>query len=240
VIKKYREVEIIYDRESQFEGRCDQRSGIDPEQGRPNLFTGAGISADSGMPTYRGVGGLYKNQDTEEGVAIEVALSGPMFQSRPGLTWKYLLQIGSVCMSAEPNPAHRCIAALEQEKPDVHVMTQNVDGLHRRAGTRNLVEVHGNVYELYCTGCRQHYTPGDILDDYSGSGELPPRCGKCNGIVRPNIVLFEEMLPHDVSDKLERLSLMDFEMIFVVGTTAIFPYINYPVMNAAQRGIPTV
>lgn len=204
------------------------------------FITGAGISADSGMPTYRGVGGLYDDRDTEEGMGIEIALSGQMFEERPELTWKYLMQIGSACVGAKPNSAHRYIAALEQEKPDVHVMTQNVDGLHRRAGSDNLLEVHGNIYELYCTDCRRHYTSGEILDDYSGSGELPPRCGECNAVVRPNIVLFGEVLPPNVTEGLGRFSMMNFEMIFVVGSTAVFPYISCPVMEAAGRGIPTV
>src|ERR1700759_4605688 len=95
------------------------------------FLTGAGLSADSGMPTYRGVGGLYVDTKTDEGFPIEVALSGPMFRRSPELTWKYLWQIGSACVGARPNPAHEFMARLESEKSEVWVLTQNVDGLHR-------------------------------------------------------------------------------------------------------------
>ena len=101
------------------------------------FVTGAGVSADSGLPTYRGVGGLYDGEDTEDGVRIEDALSGPMFAKRPALTWKYLWQIGSSCVGAVPNAAHNIIAAIEAEKHDVWVITQNVDGLHRSVGSKN-------------------------------------------------------------------------------------------------------
>ena len=118
-------------------------------QSRRVLFvTGAGISADSGLPTYRGVAGLYEDKETEDGFPIEVALSGDVFALRPDITWKYLAQIERNCRGAKPNAAHRAIAELEKRLPFVQVFTQNVDGLHRTAGSRNLIEVHGNLAEL--------------------------------------------------------------------------------------------
>src|SRR5947209_5837685 len=104
-------------------------------QSRSLLFiTGAGLSADSGLPTYRGVGGLYNGRDPEEGLPIEVLLSGDCFAARPELTWKYLLQIERAGRGAKPNRGHEVIAALESRFERVWVLTQNVDGLHRRAG----------------------------------------------------------------------------------------------------------
>ncbi|MHB8899035.1 MAG: Sir2 family NAD-dependent protein deacetylase, partial [Thermoguttaceae bacterium] len=91
------------------------------------FITGAGVSADSGLPTYRGVGGLYNRGETDDGVTIEEALSGPMLEVRPDLTWKYLWQIGEACRGALPNAAHRIMAELESEKAEVWVLTQNVD-----------------------------------------------------------------------------------------------------------------
>src|SRR5574343_1214530 len=105
------------------------------------FITGAGISADSGLPTYRGVGGLYAGAPTAEGVRIEEALSGEMFAAHPDITWKYLLQIEEGCRDARPNAAHRAIAWLEKHLDRVMVFTQNVDGLHRQAGSREIIEL---------------------------------------------------------------------------------------------------
>ncbi|MDR1461806.1 MAG: NAD-dependent protein deacylase, partial [Azoarcus sp.] len=110
---------------------------------RPLFITGAGISADSGLPTYRGIGGLYNDRQAEEGISIEEALSGHMLAHRPELTWRYIGQIERNCRDAEPSAAHRLIAALEAEKPGTWVLTQNIDSLHRTAGSKNLIEIHG-------------------------------------------------------------------------------------------------
>ena len=135
------------------------------------FVTGAGLSADSGLPTYRGIGGLYERTGTDDGVPIERALSGPMFRRRPELCWKYIHQIEASCRGAEPNLAHRVIAALEGRLPRVVTLTQNVDGLHARAGSRDLIEIHGNLRELRCTACP--WT--DRVEDYADLPPLP-RC----------------------------------------------------------------
>jgi NAD-dependent deacetylase len=200
------------------------------------FLTGAGVSADSGLPTYRGVGGLYDGDATDEGVAIETALSGPMFRSRPELTWKYLWQIASACHGARPNAAHRIIAEIEAARPEVWVVTQNVDGLHRAAGSRNLVEVHGHMYDLFCSACGGGFDASALLDGGDAAPELPPRCERCGGVVRPRVVLFDELLAPDVARSLTRLALTDFDVVVAVGTTAEFPYIREPVLRAGQRG----
>ena len=204
------------------------------------FVTGAGVSADSGLPTYRGVGGLYDGEDTEDGVRIEEALSGPMFAIRPALTWKYLWKIGSSCIDAVPNAAHRIIAAIESEKHDVWVITQNIDGLHRSAGSRNLIEVHGHMYDLYCTQCGCDYTATELLSDFRVLPTLPPQCTKCDGIVRPRVVLFEESLPFSVVQAMDELSTKDFDVVFAIGTSAVFHYIQQPLSLAQSRNKPTV
>src|SRR5574343_1955841 len=139
-------------------------------QARRVLFiTGAGISADSGLPTYRGVGGLYDSAVTAEGLRIEEALSGEVFALHPEITWKYLIQIEESCRGALPNAAHRAIAQLERHLERVMVFTQNVDGLHRAAGSTDIVEIHGNLQELACTACDHEEVAGDM----SGR-EIPP------------------------------------------------------------------
>ena len=208
---------------------------------RSVLFvTGAGISADSGLPTYRGVGGLYDGAHTEDGVSIEEALSGPMFARRPALTWKYMWQIGAACSGAAPNAAHKVIADIEAEKEDVWVITQNVDGLHRAAGTQNLVEVHGDMFDLYCVRCGCEYTAGKLLESFQGQPTLPPICRQCGGVIRPRVVLFEETLPVGVLQSLTELSARDFDVVFAIGTTAVFPYIRWPIERAQENRRATV
>ena len=207
----------------------------DLKRARRLLFiTGAGMSADSGLPTYRGIGGLYEDQITEDDVPIEVALSGDMLKLNPQLTWKYLHQIESSCRGARYNRGHEVIAGL-QDRYDVCVLTQNIDGFHRDAGSRNVIEMHGNVHGLECMGC------GQTLDvpDYSQL-EMPPRCGHCNGMLRPRVVLFGEMLPNAALDHYYRELAMGFDMVFSIGTTSVFPYIAGPVLESARAGIPTV
>ena len=204
------------------------------------FVTGAGVSADSGLPTYRGVGGLYEAEDTEDGVSIEEALSGPMFAVRPSLTWKYLWQIGSSCVGAIPNAAHRIISEIEAEKSCVWVITQNIDGLHRAAGSRNLIEVHGNSFDLFCTECGQEYRAGELLSDYRIQTTLPPICTQCEGIIRPKVVLFEEALFQEVVDSLIEIPEKNFDIVIAIGTSALFHYIKLPILWAQSTGKPTV
>ena len=113
------------------------------------FITGAGMSADSGLPTYRGQDGLYRAQEsTAHGLSIEQALSGPMLRLRPDITWHYLLELERNTRGAAPNRGHHVIAEMDRYFDAVWVLTQNVDGLHRRAGSRNVLDVHGNLREL--------------------------------------------------------------------------------------------
>lgn len=206
------------------------------ERSRSLLFiTGAGVSADSGLPTYRGVGGLYSADTTEDRLPIEVILSGPTFRRRPELTWKYLGQIERACRGARPNRAHEVIAAMEAEFERVWTLTQYVDGLHRQAGSRNVIDIHGDLHDLYCLGCGFRQT----VPDYSDLS-IPPRCPDCAGGMRPDIVLFEEALPYPKVRRLDEETEAGFDVVFSVGTTSLFPYIAGPVTEAARLGRPTV
>ncbi len=199
------------------------------------FITGAGISADSGLPTYRGVGGLYNGEHTEDGLAIEDALSGEVFALRPDITWKYLAQIEENCRGALPNPAHLAIAELERRLDRVTVFTQNVDGLHRKAGSSDVIEIHGNLQELLCTACDF----AETVDHLAGH-EVPPRCPRCGSVLRPNVVLFGEALPEAAMERFLDALDAGFDMVFTIGTSGVFPYIAEPVVWAAQSGIPTV
>lgn len=203
---------------------------------RSVLFvTGAGISADSGLPTYRGVGGLYESDAAEEGLPIEVLLSGETFLRRPATTWKYLGAIERACRGARPNRAHEAIAALETVLPRVVVLTQNIDGLHRAAGSRDVIEIHGDVHRLACTRCDFRAR----VPSYEGL-ELPPRCPECAAPVRPEVVLFGEMLPLEAVARLEEELRRGFDAVFSIGTTSVFPYVAAPVLMARAWGAGTV
>lgn len=195
------------------------------------VITGAGMSAESGLPTYRGLGGLYQDIGTEDGVDIEEALSGPMLRSRPEVTWKYIGQIERACRGARHNRAHEIVAELERKIARVWVLTQNVDGFHRDAGSKNVIEIHGNLRHLECTRCGST----EEVQDYSGL-EIPPRCPSCSGLVRPKVVLFGEMLPGDQIATLERELTRGFDIVFSIGTSSLFPYIAEPVVLARRMG----
>ena len=205
------------------------------ESERVLFVTGAGISADSGLPTYRGIGGLYDRATTDEGYAIEDALSGAMLARHPAICWKYIAQIEAACRGATPNDAHHAIARLERLLPHVCVLTQNVDGLHRAAGSENLLEIHGNVGRLLCTGCDWRTE----VESYADLA-IPPSCPACAALVRPEVVLFGEMLPQDVTARLVDELRRGFDLVVSVGTTSAFPYIAEPMIRAARRGRPAI
>lgn len=198
------------------------------------VVTGAGLSADSGLPTYRGIGGLYEERDPEEGIPIDVALSGQMLARRPDLTWKYLRQIGDAVFGAEPNEGHHAIARLE-ERFEVTVLTQNVDGFHRAAGSTDVVDIHGDCHELRCDGCGARWR----VDDYQGLA-IPPACAECEGEARPDVVLFGEMLPPAKVAKLQAGLVRGYDAYLSVGTSSLFPYISGPILMAAAAGKPTI
>jgi NAD-dependent deacetylase len=200
------------------------------------FITGAGMSADSGLPTYRGRDGIYRAQQTTvHGLSIEQALSGPMFRIRPEITWHYLLELEKSTRNAAPNRGHHVIAEMEAYFDAVWILTQNVDGLHQRAGSQNVLDVHGNLHELECTQCGQQTT----APDYSHL-TLPPRCSGCEGLVRPQVVLFGEELPYDKLARMWYEFSTGFDLIFSIGTSSLFEYIIEPVEMGRKMGIPTV
>jgi NAD-dependent deacetylase len=199
------------------------------------FITGAGVSADSGLPTYRGVGGLYAGRLSRHGYPIEEVLSGTMMRLRPEVTWEYLVELEQSCRGATPNRAHRVVAAMEDHFAAVWTLTQNVDGLHRRAGSRQVIEIHGDLHVLVCTRCDYR----EEVDDYACL-EVPPHCPRCDAMVRPDVVLFDEELPLEKLVLLEREIVRGFDLIVSVGTSSVFPYISGPVLRARSSGIPTV
>ncbi|MBN9119264.1 MAG: NAD-dependent protein deacylase [Planctomycetes bacterium] len=205
-------------------------------QSKSLLFiTGAGLSADSGLPTYRGTGGLYDGRDPEEGVPIETLLSAEVLERCPELTWKYLLQIERAGRSARPNRGHEVIAEMEKRFERVWVLTQNVDGLHHRAGSRNVIDIHGTLHQIRCMRCAAERA----VTDYEGFA-LPPLCTHCGGVVRPNVVLFGERLPARQLATYRTETERGFDLVLSIGTTSVFPYISAPVLDAHHLYRPSV
>ena len=199
------------------------------------VITGAGISADSGLPTYRGVGGLY-NQDPEEGLPIERIVSAEIFEAQPELTWKYLAKMEEAGRAASFNRGHEVLVEIERSGRAVCVLTQNVDGFHKAAGSRNVIDIHGDLRDLICTGCGATET----VASFAHMPSLPPRCPTCSGIIRPQVVLFDEALdPHKLL-RLDATLAAGVDLVMSVGTSALFAYIIGPVLDAAAAGVPTI
>lgn len=200
------------------------------------FITGAGLSADAGIPTYRGVGGIYDDGQADQGLPMEVILSGETFQRDPGLTWRHLARVEAAARGAAPSEGHRVIAALQaRRQSEVHLITQNVDGLHQAAGSEDVIEIHGNARTLRCTECGQR----TCVPDYSEL-TIPPSCAVCHGLLRPDVVLFGEMLPEDAVARLTAETARGFDAVVSVGTSSLFPYVTEPLVRAGQRGAVTV
>ncbi len=163
-------------------------------------MTGAGVSAESGVPTFRGKDGLWRNYDPMQLATFEA------FSRDPKLVWEWYQWRRQLIRRCEPNPSHFAIARMERDKEDFLLITQNVDGLHRRAGSRKLVEFHGSIWEVRCVGCG---FSEEVMEDFE---ELPPRCRACGGLLRPGVVWFGESIPSEALtrsyDMLDRCDLL--------------------------------
>lgn len=199
------------------------------------FITGSGISADSGLPTYRGTGGLYEGSDTEDGIPIEMALAGETLERKPEVTWKYLAQIERKCRIARHNRGHEVLAEMERHFGRVWLLTQNIDGFHHAAGSKNVIDIHGDMHRIRCRSCSWKTEIGD----YSGL-EIPPHCPRCGSIARPDVVFFGELLPPEKLAVMEREFSRPFDIYFSIGTTSVFPYIRQPIALASHFGRPTV
>jgi NAD-dependent deacetylase len=176
---------------------------------RVAALTGAGVSAESGVPTFRDAQtGLWERYSPEELATPEA------FRRDPKLVWEWYAWRRELVSRAEPNPGHYALAELERRVPEFTLITQNVDGLHRRAGSRNVVEYHGNIHRTRCFG------EDRIVEGREDAGEVPPRCPDCGGLLRPDVVWFGEMLPPGAVERaLEAAE--SCELFLSVGTSAL-------------------
>jgi len=194
------------------------------EAQRVAVLTGAGVSAESGVPTFRGEHGLWRQFRAEELATPEA------FARDPKLVWEWYDWRRGLIAKVEPNPAHRTLARWESMFPNFGLITQNVDGLHRRAGSRNILELHGNIWNMRCT---REGTRSDNLE--TPLAEIPPRCQACSALLRPDVVLFGESLDPDVLARAGEWSSL-CRVMFVIGTSAfVQPAASLP-LRAAEAG----
>ena len=184
------------------------------------FVTGAGISQESGIPTFRGKDGLWKNYDVMQLATIDA------FYDHPKLVWEWYNERRKNIFSAEPNLGHKAIAELEKFTK-VAVLTQNIDGLHQRAGSTEVLELHGSIIETKCTNC-------DFKSEISTEFiSFSPLC-KCGNILRPNVVWFGEPLPQDVWQQ-AIIHASTCDMMLVVGTSLVVSPANTLPIHAKQN-----
>ncbi|MFB3785770.1 MAG: NAD-dependent deacetylase [bacterium] len=180
------------------------------------VITGAGVSAESGVPTFRTAGGLWNNIDPAKVATPEA------FAADPAYVWRWYDERRVQIKNVQPNPAHHALARLEAAKGDgFFLLTQNVDDLHERAGSRRPAHIHGKIWEVRCT--REQTVREDTRAPLP---EIPPRCARCGALERPNVVWFGEMIDRDAAAAAELfLSRREIDLILVIGTESSFGYI---------------
>jgi NAD-dependent deacetylase len=171
------------------------------------FFTGAGISAESGIPTFRGKDGIWNKLKPEELANFDA------FLRNPELVWEWYKHRKEIVHTSKPNKGHIAISEMQNYFSEVIVITQNIDNLHKRAGSKNVFELHGNIERNYCINCHTFYN-----EDFNPIEKIP-HC-KCGGLIRPDVVWFGEYLPEDQFKGAENASV-SCDVFFVVGTSAI-------------------
>ena len=181
------------------------------------VLTGAGVSAESGVPTFRGGG----NTAVWKGMPFDVISSAQMLERNLPAVWEWFDYRRSVLKELQPNPAHFEIARWQDSFADLALVTQNVDGLHQKAGSREVIELHGSVWRTRCINCRSRFV-------ISADGNRPDACADCGSPVRPDVVLFGEMLPAGAFERAAEKAAA-CELCFVIGTSAlVYPAAGLP------------
>jgi NAD-dependent deacetylase len=191
------------------------------------VLTGAGISAESGVPTFRGAGGLWRTFRAEDLATPEA------FSNDPRLVWEWYDWRRQKISGAKPHLGHYALVTLEKRTPDLTLITQNVDGLHPLAGSRNLLEIHGNLWRTRCLSCHE------VRENRQPQlARLPPRCA-CEGLLRPDVVWFGEPLPYDLVKRAIR-AVEACDLMLVVGTSGLVQPAASMADAALDRGVPVV
>jgi NAD-dependent deacetylase len=194
-------------------------------------LTGAGISTPSGIPDFRSPGsGLWERFDPMEVASLAA------FRYSPDLFYAWIHPLAQKMLDAVPNPAHLALARLEEAGYLAGIVTQNIDNLHFRAGSKEVLEIHGHLREATCVSCYSKYPTDDMLHDFARSG-IVPRCPHCDGILKPNAVLFGEQLPFEIVSKAQQLFARS-DLIVVAGSSLeVTPAAMLPIepLNAGAK-----
>ncbi len=176
------------------------------------VLSGAGISAPSGIPDFRSPGGIW------DGIDPYSIFSSWSFQRNPEVFYREGLKLLAKFLHAKPNVAHRLLARLEEMEILKAAITQNIDGLHQRAGSKNVIELHGNLREGYCIRCNKWYSIEEILKKMEK--EIPPLCDRCKGTIKPNLILFGDNLPQREYG-LATLHASQCDLMLVMGSSLV-------------------
>jgi NAD-dependent deacetylase len=198
------------------------------------VLTGAGVSAESGIPTFRDKQtGLWERFD-----ALELA-TPEAFAKDPPLVWGWYEWRRMQVRSAKPNPAHLALAELERRVPKLTLITQNVDDLHERAGSKSVLHLHGRLFESFCADCRHSSSPAAAEIPPEGARIRPPTCAACGGLVRPGVVWFGESLPQR-EWQAASAAAASCDVFFVIGTSAVVQPAASLALRASEAGALTV
>lgn len=192
------------------------------------VLTGAGVSAESGIKTFRDPDGLWAKFNPQELASMEG------FMSNPRLVLEWYNHRREIINRAEPNAGHFALAKMEEIFPQFTLITQNVDRLHQRAGSHNVQELHGNIIENHCVDCKKNF-----MDEIAGFGDELPVCSYCGGLLRPSVVWFGEMLPEDALSNAD-IAARTCSVFFSIGTSGdVYPAAGLPLL-AKDSGALTV
>ncbi|HEY4176455.1 MAG TPA: Sir2 family NAD-dependent protein deacetylase [Kofleriaceae bacterium] len=198
------------------------------------VISGTGLSVEAGMPVYRNLLGLEKAND-DDAKLIETAMSAETFQQNPEMTWKYLLKMEAGQRAVAPSRAHEVIAALSTRIPRTVVLTTATDRLHQRAGSRNVIEMHGALYDLQCSRC-ELVTRHESFDQLN----IPPPCPQCGGVMRPTLALYGEALAEEPFARFQEELDQGFDIVIAIGVVQMYPYLARPIILARTENTPTV
>ena len=193
------------------------------------VLTGAGVSTESGIPDFRSPGGLWAEFDPLEYGSIQA------FRADPEKVWRFYAPRFSMLTDAEPNAAHRAIAELEQRGLVRAVVTQNIDLLHERAGSRDVVEVHGSIRTSHCPRCGQTYLLAEVLERLA-AGDGAPTCDDDGAVLKPDVVFFGELLPEAAMDRATSLARQARLLLVVGSALEVFPVAGLPLETLDAGG----
>lgn len=212
-----------------FEDRIQQAARLLRRASQAVALTGAGISTPSGIPDFRSSeSGLWQRYDPMQVASLTA------FRYNPERFFEWVRPLARQILTAEPNAAHRALAELESAGQLAGVVTQNIDDLHRRAGSRNVYEIHGHLRQATCVACYRRYPSGRLVATFARTGDIP-LCHACGGVLKPDVVLFGEQLPYNTVEEARAL-LAESDLVLVVGSSLeVTPAAVFPV-QALNRG----